>query len=494
MSDEDRNVISSPAKSKKQDEKNPTHPTTPLVEDPKEVRVDQRFLFSRKCEDVISDPTIVPSEDGVGTYAHVSAESIVQKEGSAVELIAADSIGFKVDKSEDSTEDSTTPPEDDTTSTHISEGKASKAAIDPPRLAEFTLGMQVYVEYRRIFYSSTIEKWRKKKTATEYLVHYEGYKKASNRWVKAHSLHEVNEVTKKRFDEQRFGAPVSYDHMGQPVYDESQAVPRRSSSRNSVACGTRPISRRSSDPPGDSERSESSLDDVEPGVAFLPGSCVFVEWSGALYLAKMLKRRFSGVRSEYFLSYDGFKNHHDAWVSIHNIYEVNPQTKRIFSKKNSEILRNSEEGPGGSSCKRKDQRKKKEEDGPSQSSKANKRKRDSSRKKKEAKAKAAAVAEEASEPSSSSNNYSASFRANMLGIQPGVEFLPGSTLFAEYKDGGLYLGKMLKRRGKGDYMEYFIQYNGFSEDQKAWVSISLVFEINPQTKRLYREMNKGKKL
>jgi len=79
----------------------------------------------------------------------------------------------------------------------------------------------------------------------------------------------------------------------------------------------------------------------------------------------------------------------------------------------------------------------------------------------------------------------------MKGIEPGVEFLPGSTLFAEYK-GGLCLAKMLKKRGKDDYMEYFIQYHGLKKTEEAWVSTSMVYEINPQTKRMHRLLSEKK--
>ena len=76
----------------------------------------------------------------------------------------------------------------------------------------------------------------------------------------------------------------------------------------------------------------------------------------------------------------------------------------------------------------------------------------------------------------------------MLSIESGVEFLPGSTLFAEYK-GGLCLATMLKKRGKGEYMEYYIQYNGLKKAEEAWVSTALVYEINPQTKRMFRQLS-----
>ena len=78
---------------------------------------------------------------------------------------------------------------------------------------------------------------------------------------------------------------------------------------------------------------------------------------------------------------------------------------------------------------------------------------------------------------------------DMQSIEPGVEFLPGSTLFVQWKS-GLYLGKMLKKRGKGDYMEYLISYDGFKTTQDEWVSVSMVFEINPQTKRAFNKQKK----
>ena len=77
----------------------------------------------------------------------------------------------------------------------------------------------------------------------------------------------------------------------------------------------------------------------------------------------------------------------------------------------------------------------------------------------------------------------------MQGIESGVEFLPGSTIFAEYK-GGLCLAKMIKKRGKGDYMEYYIQYMGLKKTEEAWMSVGLLYEINPQTKRMFRVYSK----
>ena len=52
------------------------------------------------------------------------------------------------------------------------------------------------------------------------------------------------------------------------------------------------------------------------------------------------------------------------------------------------------------------------------------------------------------------------------------------------------MAKMLKKRGKGEYMEYLVQYNGPKNNESAWVSTNLVYEINPQTKRLFRQLSK----
>jgi hypothetical protein len=78
----------------------------------------------------------------------------------------------------------------------------------------------------------------------------------------------------------------------------------------------------------------------------------------------------------------------------------------------------------------------------------------------------------------------------MQGIPSGVEFLPGSTLFAARK-GCLFLAKMLKKRGKGEDQEYFIHFNDGKDDSESfWISIAHVYEINPQTKRVFRQLSK----
>ena len=367
---------------------------------------------------------------------------------------------------------------------------------------KYPVGTHVYVEYRRIFYSSTILQTRRKRKLIEYLVHYEGYKKASDRWVKESNLHEVNAETTKRFEEQRLtSSNIAVEPELSGPGDSSMTT--RGKSNTSDGQSHQHFTRQKNTP--SRSRSDTSditqLVDIESGVAFLPGSVVFVELSGALYLAKMVKKRFSGHRTEYLLSYDGYDSDYDAWNSIHSIYEVNPQTKRVFNKMNADIK-------NGSKTKRPDppknraERKRRDSTSNFTSSSASievearpkKEKnvfsspplprRRGNRKKQD---------DEDSFSEAPKQSSAAAFVSlpsiDMGGIAPGVEFLPGSTLFAQRR-GCLCLAKMLKKRGKGDFMEYFIQFNDGSDDNESmWISTALVYEINPQTKRMFRQLS-----
>ncbi|KAL7537116.1 hypothetical protein ACHAXR_008398, partial [Thalassiosira sp. AJA248-18] len=384
---------------------------------------------------------------------------------------------------------------DENYSSSSSNDKQVQAASEPTSEFKYPIGSHVYVEYRHIFYSSSILKGRRKRSISEYLVHYEGYKKSSNRWVKEATLHEVNAVTTQRYEEQRLIPADILHESGHPgefsmttrgkKASESSEQPSSSSLNSSVHSA--PVQKK---PPPRRMRSESSettgqaaLENLEAGVDFLPGSMVFVEWNLVLYLAKMLKKRYSGDRMEYLISYDGYKSNHNAWVSIHKIYEVNPQSKRVYKMLNSEIIGgNTSEGkpkqrraPPGPK-RRETRRKAQDYDDIVSHSSAQTRNNG-----------------ETNQPPSRASSRVQTSRAtssiDMQGIEAGVEFLPGSTLFAEYKD-GLCLAKMLKKRGKGDYMEYFIQYNGLKKTVEAWVSTALVYEINPQTKRMFRKLSK----
>lgn len=371
---------------------------------------------------------------------------------------------------------------DDESSTSSSEEDNKKvAAAKPSEEYKYPVGGHVYVEYRRILYSSSILKAKRKRTITEYLVHYEGYKKSSNRWVKEKDLHEVNAATNRRYEEQRH-KPTDNEVDQQP---EASATTRRknpeASEQISMDGSNRSAATKKKQPPPRrmrSDASEAALDALPSGVSFLAGSMVFVDWSGSLYFAKMMKKRYSGDRTEYLISYDGYKRSHDAWVSINKIYEVNPQSKRVFKMtevtKSEKPKRRPSSAPKPVVPKRRETRKKAQDDEEAAST---------STRNSDAGLPFSRSSSQASSQSSSRQTSS----IDMNGIEPGVDFLPGSQVFAEYK-GGLCLAKMVKKRGKDDYMEYFVQYTGLKKSHETWLSISMVWEINPQTKRMFRKL------
>ena len=94
-------------------------------------------------------------------------------------------------------------------------------------------------------------------------------------------------------------------------------------------------------------------------------------------------------------------------------------------------------------------------------------------------------------PASRASGTTSSTLDIMKGFEPGVDFLPGATLFAKYK-GGLSRAQMIKKRGKGDDLEYYIQYIGLEQTEKAcWVSVGQLYEIDTQTKKLFRKYGIG---
>jgi hypothetical protein len=385
-------------------------------------------------------------------------------------------------------------------------------AGDPTGELKFPIGTHVYVEYRRIFYSSTVLQTRRKRKLIEYLVHYEGYKKSSDRWVKESSLHDVTPETTRRFEEQRLtSSSIALQPDLSGPADSTMTTRGKSNvyddqSHHHFTRQKKPPSRSRSD-----TSDITQLGDIESGVAFLPGSVVFVELSGALYLAKMVKKRFSGERTEYLLSYDGYDSDYDAWNSIHNIYEVNPQTKRVFNRMNADIksgIKPKRSDPPKNKPERKKRDSTSTQSNPSVpmevvEPKAEKEiftspplpRRRGTRKKQDDED-SISVSDQASKQSSAvvaaAATRTSSPPIDMQGIPPGVEFLPGSTLFAQRR-GCLCLAKMLKKRGKGEFMEYFVQFNdGTDDNESMWLSTALVYEINPQTKRMFRQLsNKG---
>jgi hypothetical protein len=422
--------------------------------------------------------SIMPRKTVVSDVCRAEPLKCSEKEKSFVSMNHNHTEIIPADKAESDSNDDGSGSESDENSTALSDkAKQEQYANQPIAELKYPVGGHVYVEYRQIFYSSTILKTRRKRGTNEYLVHYEGYKKSSNTWVKENSLHEVNALTTKRFEEQRVVPADNLNESEQP--SELSTASRKKKvlvidTLSSDSCSNFANQKKPPTPKLRSDASDAVLDALESGVAFLAGSMVFVEWSGALFLAKMLKKRYAGDRMEYLISYDGFSSNHDTWLSIRKIYEVNPQTKRVFKKLNLEMSVDGKRKQTAPPCheQRETRKMAKDDDGAIRGSGKN------------------------SQPTSRSLSRAAvqlgrtisSLSGDMQSIESGVEFLPGSTLFAEYK-GGLCLAKMLKKRGKGDYMEYFVQYNGLKKTEEAWVSTALVYEINPQTKRMFRQLS-----
>jgi hypothetical protein len=454
----------------------------------------EQLVDDKKDEMENDDPDHV-TEDDVSLAASKTAASSTKRQTRktvVLDLERAPPISESPEKDEESDEDASQIENESTSSA----GAEPKKASEPSEKFKHPIGGHVYVEYGRskILYHSTIVNARKKRATCEYLVHYDGYKKSANRWVKESALHEVNPDTTRRFDEQR-------NVPDEILYEEETADGSIRGKKGSdqdrppqkVAQGK--LTRRMRSDISELS-SESVLGNIEPGVAFLQGSVVFAEWKGVLFLAKMVKKRYSGERTEYLVSYDGYSSKYDAWVSIHKIYEVNPQTKRAFKK-----LKAGQDPPGG---KRKETRKHEEgedeDDNDDQNAAVESvpKKRVYRKKSAEESSTTASPARRGSRKrkddsseviSRSSARTARTSTLDMQGIESGVDFLPGSTIFAEYK-GGLCLAKMMKKRGKGEYMEYHIQYMGLKKTEEAWMSVGNLYEINPQTKRMFRVYSK----
>jgi len=466
----------------------------PAADEPAAVTTEQQ-ADDKKDEMDIEDPNHATEDDESLAASKTAASSTKRQARKTVvlDLERAPPIMKPPEKDEDSDED-TSQIENESTSSVAAEPKKTS---EPSEQFKHPIGGHVYVEYGRskILYHSTIVNARKKRAMCEYLVHYDGYKKSANRWVKESALHEVNPDTTRRFDEQRNvpdeilyeeGTPEGSTTRGKKGNDQDRP-PQRVTQGKLTRRMRSDISELST---------ESVLGNIEPGVAFLQGSVVFAEWKGVLFLAKMVKKRYSGDRTEYLVSYDGYSSKYDAWVSIHKIYEVNPQTKRAFKK-----LKAGQDPPGG---KRKDTRKQHEEDDDDEED-DDQNTVESAPKKRVYRKKSAEESSTTASPtrrgsrkrkddsseviSRSSARTSRTSTLDMQGIESGVDFLPGSTIFAEYK-GGLCLAKMMKKRGKGDYMEYYIQYMGLKKTEEAWMSVGNLYEINPQTKRMFRVYSK----
>jgi alkylated DNA repair dioxygenase AlkB len=322
---------------------------------------------------------------------------------------------------------------------------------------KFSEGADIYAEYKEVLYLATIRSSRvNKKGIPEYFIHYHGFKRTSDRFVPEVNVLEINPTTTRRFNKMRADAQ---NNEFKDLQNESVGKNELSTETSSVAKTTR---KKNS---GAELNSTLDMGDLIPGVEFLPGSSVFVVFKNALYLAKMVKRRKRGKETDYKVHFAGIQDAEDEWVPLSTIYEINPHSRRIFEKTANVRKENDEESNAASGADRVTgpNSKKRKEDNEQNTGKDSK------------------VA--TSKSSQSSNGI------DLSGVTSGVDFLPGSTVFVNWKK-GLYLGKMLKRRGKGDYMEYLIHYDGYKKSFDDWVSVDSVYEINAQTKRIYGRQNK----
>lgn len=368
---------------------------------------------------------------------------------------------------------------------------------DADLLAKFSIGSVVYVEYRKVLYNATIVKSRLSKNSTcEYLVHYDGYKKTADRWVKEEALHEINASSMLRYNQQRSLTPKSDGpretnkgkSKGKQPMQNDDTLEQKSDSATRQTRGI-PILEEVAD------TNTLDMGDFDAGVEFLPGSCIFVARKDALYLAKMMKRKKVGKEMKYLVHFDDSTSNHDAWVPLSSVYEINPKTRRIFEStagKRENLNDYDEEEEEEEEI---DDEMSKE--GESEESTAKPSAHSTSRRMTRKPAKYDAIEEDDNPNKAPSRGKKVGKvkamtlmkSADLKDIDSGCDFLPGSTIFVEWKN-GLYLAKMLKKRGKGENMEYFVHYDGYRQSQDSWVSISSVYEINPQTKRAFNNQKK----
>ena len=316
---------------------------------------------------------------------------------------------------------------------------AAEEEMEEEEEEEFPNGVVVYVEFRDVLYRATVLDKRIRKGEAQYFVHYDGYKKTSDRWVKYADVHKRTAYTSRRYNKQR--------------KEEAAASQNAASDSKSTASAS---SKSKAPAPSEFELSDEEgnkildMKGIQSGVEFLPGSSVFVKWNEALYLAKMVKRRVRAGETQYFITYNGFRDSSNAWVPLSNIYEINPRTRKIFEKKDTKQVRT-----------------KTSVDHLNKVTAAGSKKRAYSRQ-------------------SSIGSASQAGLGALEGVESGVPFLPGSTLFAKVGD-ELHLAKMVKKRGDIDDMEYFISYTKRKRTVDAWVPVTDVYEINAQTKRIYNK-------
>lgn len=361
---------------------------------------------------------------------------------------------------------------------------------------KFDIGSEFYVEYRKVLYNAVVRKLRlNRKGNCEYLVHYDGFKKAADRWVKTEDLFQINDESTILFNKQRGESNAAEKIDDSKKHPHIKRSPRNVPSTVAESGGdSRRTRGRATEKKNDHSPDDGTLDmsDHDAGVEFLPGSCVFIVRKDALYLAKMMKRKKFGNEMEYLVHFDKSTSDHDTWVPLSAVYEINPKARRIFDR---------------TANKREDMNDEEEdEEEPSEDQKQTLPEvisptRTSSRRTSKRPAKYGQEDDEEVQKSvkkTSRTKNTTKPKANppkpadmsiLSYIDSGCVFLPGSTIFVLWKS-SLYLAKMLKRRGKGDNMEYLVHSDGFDQEQDAWVSVAFVYEINPKTKRVFSKQKK----
>jgi len=309
---------------------------------------------------------------------------------------------------------------------------------------EYPEGTVVYVEYNDLLYRATVLDRRTRKGSSEFYVHYDGYKKTADRWVKYADVHKRTAYTSRRYNKERRLAEAGAVDYGNG--NDAKSTASSASSRPKAP---------SEVDLSDEDNKLLDMKGIQSGVEFLPGSSVFVKWKEALYLAKMVKRRIRAGETEYYITYNGFRDNSNAWVSLDDIYEINPQTRKIFEKKDTKQVRT----------------KTSQEHLNRVSAGNNKKNRAISR-----------------QVSRQSSTGSISGLDALQDVDSGVTFMPGSTLFAKVGD-EFHLAKMVRKRGSFDtYMEYFVSYvTKKKKTVDVWVKLDNCYEINAQTKRIYNK-------
>ena len=332
-------------------------------------------------------------------------------------------------------------PEEESEEEEEEEEAVEEEADDKVEEEDYPEGTVVYVEYNDLLYRATVLDRRMRKGSSEFFVHYEGYKKTADRWVKYADVHKRTAYTSRRYNKERRLAEAGAANGGANDSKSTASASSRSKAPSEVDLS-------------DEDNMLLDMKGIQSGVEFLPGSSVFVKWKEALYLAKMVKRRIRAGETQYFITYNGFRDSSNAWVSLDNIYEINPQTRKIFEKKDTKQVRT-----------------KTSQEHLNRVTAGNVRKNKP-------------VSRQVSRQSSTG---SMSGLDALEQVESGVSFMPGSTLFAKVGD-ELHLAKMVKKRGNADtYMEYFVSYTKKKRTVDVWVKLDNCYEINAQTKRIYNK-------